>query len=102
MNRLIKPGELYDSYRETMRAACPVPPEGIIAKFMMVNIAAGEGVAVHAHKRHAVLFYPEAAEKMVITPEPGTMIYLPPGTSHYVPKVKAARFSLAMLIENKP
>lgn len=97
MNRLINPSDLYYSYAAQMRDACPL--DGIaFDKMMMVNLDSGEAVGVHAHKRHAVLFYPEAAEKVCITPEPGTMIYLPPGTSHYVPKVKAPRFSLAMLI----
>lgn len=101
MNRIIKHGEIYYSYADKMREACPVPGADW-AKLMMVNIAKGEGVEVHAHKRHAVLFYPEAAEKLVITPEPGTMIYLPPGTSHYVPRIKGSdRFSMAMLIEDK-
>lgn len=96
MNKLIKPGEQVKlAYK--MRAACPLPG-GEFDKFMQVELSPGQRVAHHAHKRHAVLYYPETADKLIVYPEAGTMLYLPPGTFHEVPPVLTHRISIAMLI----
>jgi len=83
---------------ERMRAACPVHGEGWY-KFMEVTLKAGENIKAHKHKHHLVMYYPEEAEPIIITPEPGTMLYLPPGTLHEVRPTQRPRLSIAMLID---
>jgi len=97
LNRNIKPGDPENEFAEAMLNACPVP--GRRFKFMAVTMQPGENIKAHQHRQHLVMYYPEAAESIIVTPEPGTMLYLPIGTRHEVPPVKSARFSLAMLIE---
>ena len=95
MNKNIKPGDPEQVYRSRMMAACPV--QGEPYKFMIVNLDPGGVIKAHKHKHHAVLYYPEVAEPVIITPQPGTMLYLPPGTIHQVPRVSRQRISIAML-----
>ncbi len=66
---------------------------------MTVRLQPGERIGPHKHVYHTMLYYPEPAEPVVITPQPGTLLYLPPGTQHEVPAVKRERVSIAMLIE---
>ena len=81
-----------------MMAACPAQGEPV--KFMTVKLEPGERIDAHQHKRHAVLFYPESTNAhIIIKPKAGTMLYLPPGTVHTVPRVERHRLSIAMLIE---
>ena len=97
MNRNIKPGDPENEYAEAMLNACPVGEHWF--QFMAVEMQPGENIKAHAHRQHLVLYYPEAAGPVIVTPEPGTMLYLPIGTRHEVPPVKSARLSIAMLIE---
>ena len=95
MNKNIRTDDPAYQYRSHMMAACPAPGEPY--KFMTVTLEPGANIKPHKHKHHAVLYYPELAEPVIITPQPGTMLYLPPGTVHHVPRVQRRRVSIAML-----
>lgn len=69
-----------------------------IYKFMEVSMKRGDNIKAHKHAHHAVLYYPDESDCIIITPQPGTMIYMPPGTLHEVPVVKKARRSIALLV----
>lgn len=98
MNRNIRYGDPGFRYAGMMRAACPT--SGIDwYKFMAVTLKPGENIKSHKHKHHLVMYYPEQAEQIIVTPQPGTMLYLPPGTLHEVPPVKRERLSIAMLMD---
>ncbi len=97
-NKLIKPGDPADVYRDRMRAAFPKAGTDVY-KFMTVYMGPGEAISVHKHAYDLVMFYPEKAEPITLTPEPGTMLYMPAGTAHAVGAVKKQRLSIAMLIE---
>ena len=99
MNRNIKPGDPEEQYRPRMMAACP--SQGEIHKFMIVELAPGGVIKPHKHAHHLVMYYPEEAEPIHITPQPGTMLYLPPGTIHQVPRVQKRRISIAMLFDKE-
>ena len=100
MNRNIRPDDPEFKYAGMMRHACPL--DGIEwYKFMTVRMQAGERIGPHKHVYHTVLYYPEPAEPVTVTPQPGTILYLPPGTLHTVPAVKRERVSIAMLIEKE-
>ena len=99
MNRNIKPDEIVlGAIAEFMRDHCPVEGRDWM-KYMEVTMKPGENIKRHKHRYHAVLFYPADAEAVVVEPKKGTLIYMPPETYHEVPPVKAARRSLAMIIE---
>ncbi len=98
MNKNILDHEPEMRYSTMMRDACPVPGEDWY-KFMTVRLLPKARIGPHAHVYHTVLYYPEIAEPVYITPQPGTMLYLPPGTIHQVPAVQRERLSVAMLIE---
>jgi hypothetical protein len=88
-----------------MRCACPVPG-GDWAKFMTVLLKPGEQVKSHQHKRHAILFYPEDCDPVVINgkvihPKAGEVHYLKPGVVHHVPPVTRTRLSVAMLVDDQ-
>lgn len=99
MNRIIREGEPEYEYLRSMRRAFDGPGE--IVKFMTVRLEKGARISKHAHVYHTVLYYPELAEPVTVTPQPGTMLYLPPGTQHEVPVIKKPRLSIALLIEEK-
>lgn len=100
MNRNIRKDDPEFRYAGMMRAACPL--DGIDwFKFMTVRLLAGEIIKAHKHNHHLVLYYPEPAEPLLITPQPGTMLYLPPGTTHEVPPIQRERLSIAMLIDKE-
>ena len=87
-----------------MRRACPVPGEEW-DKLLTVWLNPGEEVKEHAHKRHAVLYYPEDCDPIyidaeLVKPTAGTVLYLPPGTLHTVPPVTRRRLSVAMLVSD--
>ena len=89
-----------------MRQACPVPGEEW-DKLLTVWLEPGEEVKEHCHKRHTILYYPEAASQLVmveLTLYPGadTLIHLFPGVDHYVPPVTRRRLSVAMLVSDAP
>jgi hypothetical protein len=90
-----------DEIGRLMRAACPVPGDAWW-KYMSVEVDPGGYIKSHKHRQHLVMYYPDEAEPIIVTPQPGTMLYLPVGTYHEVPPVKRLRFSRAMLIEDKP
>ena len=95
-NKIIKPADEPEIYR-VMRRAYEGPGE--VQKFMRVKLEPGERIDSHQHRRHAVLYYPEATNAhIIIKPQPGTIVYLPPGTIHSVPQVERHRQSIAMLI----
>jgi uncharacterized RmlC-like cupin family protein len=103
VNKLIKPGDPEDHFRERMIAACPVGAE--VYKFMTVAMNAGDCIKAHRHAHHLVMYYPVDAGPIIVTPTAGTMLYLPPGTLHEVPVVKKDRLSVAMLfnkVKGKP
>ena len=98
LNRNIRPDDAEMIFAAKMRAACPT--SGIDwFKFMAVTLNPGENIKSHKHKHHLVMYYPEQAEQIIVTPQPGTMLYLPPGTLHEVPPVKRERLSIAMLMD---
>jgi len=99
LNRNIRKDDPEQIYRTRMMAACP--SQGEVFKFMTVRLLAGENIKSHKHAHHLVMYYPELAEPILITPQPGTMLYLPPGTLHEVPPVKRERVSIAMLFNKE-
>ncbi len=86
---------------KVMRLLCPVPGSEY-STFMSVHLDPPKGVAVHKHGQHTVLFYPASCDPLIVTPQAGMMIYLPPDTLHEVPPVKSQRLSIAMLVELCP
>ena len=87
---------------QAMRAACPVPGD-TWDKFMTVLLEPGEEIKVHSHKRHAILFYPELCDPVIVNgkcvyPELGEILYIKPGVRHRVGKVDKPRLSVAMLV----
>ena len=100
MNKLIKPDGYGWALRDEIRAACPMPGNDW-SKFMSVEMKRGEIIESHKHAEHLVLYYPEEAGAVIVVPQPGTTLYLPPGTLHSVPEVPRKRMSIAMLIEAK-
>ena len=85
---------------EIMRSFVPLPGYDR-QKLILVHLAAGEQVGMHEHREHSVLYYPEDAAAIMFEPKAGTMIYLPPGVRHSVPKVSEDRVSLAMLVDGE-
>jgi len=80
-----------------------IPIEGDdYKKLIVVNLKRGDSVAEHQHEGHAVLYYPEGGDAVMVKPVAGMMIYLPPGTRHAVPTVSGDRVSVAMIVENPP
>ena len=64
-----------------------VPVNGIdYEKLMIVTMNKGDSIDNHQHAEHTVLFFPENADPVVVTPTAGMMIWLPPGTLHEYPK----------------
>lgn len=100
MNRNIRKDDPEFYYSGLMRAACPLDGSGWY-KFMTVRLQPGARISSHKHAYHTVLYYPEKAEPVTVTPQPGTILYLPPDTLHEVPVVKRERLSIAMLIEKE-
>lgn len=92
---------------QAMRAACPVPGtswDRLIT--VLLPIKKRPGVPLHAHKRHLIMYYPDACELIIIDgdeiiPTRGMMIYAPPLTLHAVPPVTKPRLSVAMLVSDK-
>jgi len=87
---------------QAMRAACPVTGFDY-DKFMTVLLKPGEQIAEHSHKRHAILFYPELCDPVIVNgkcvyPELGEIIYIKPGVKHRVGIVEKPRLSVAMLV----
>ena len=81
-----------------MRHACPIKGDSW-AKFIRVELGPGDTIPAHAHKRHLVMYYPQQADPIIITPSAGSLLYLSPGTLHAVPVVDRDRLSYAMLVE---
>jgi len=100
LNRNIRPEDPEYQYANMMRRACPLPGVDLY-KFMVVRLKPGEPIKSHKHQHHLVMYYPEPAEPIIVTPQPGTVLYLPPGTLHEVPPVKRERVSIAMLIDKE-
>ena len=65
----------------------------------MVELEAGEQIGPHKHKGHSLIYYPMDSSAVVFEPRAGSMIYLPPGTRHWVPPVDADRVSFAMIVD---
>ena len=92
---------------QAMRSVCPVPGtswDRLIT--VILPIKGRPTVPPHAHKRHLILYYPEACASVVIDgdeifPLSGMMIYAPPLTEHSVPAVKTPRLSVAMLVSDE-
>lgn len=91
----LKPEDPEWRFRQRMIDACPT--NTAVYKFMTVGMNKGDRIGPHAHAHHLVLYYPVQAGPIILTPEAGTMLYLPPGTQHEVPVVKKDRLSVAML-----
>lgn len=81
-----------------MRNACPITGDSW-SKFMRVELKAGDTIPAHEHRRHTVLYYPQAADPIIVTPGAGSLVYLSPGTTHAVPNVDRQRISFAMLVD---
>ena len=93
--------ELGNRIATSMRARFPV--EGWSwDKYLTVYLKPGQDIPAHEHKRHAVLWYPEATTVIVDSKEQhvlaGEMLYMKPGTTHSVPRVTVERLSVAMLV----
>ena len=82
---------------KVMRAFCPLPTDDYI-KYMTVKVLPGKEVAEHKHGEHTVIFYPATCDPLIVTPQAGMMLYLPPDTPHKVPIVTHERLSVAMLV----
>lgn len=87
---------------KAMRRACPVPGD-TWDKFMTVLLEPGESVAPHKHTRHAILWYPDDCESIVVNGEivpikANQVIHMEPGVEHSVPCVAYRRLSVAMLV----
>ena len=80
-----------------MRHHCPVKGDSWV-KFLRVEMQAGDHIAAHEHRRHTVLYYPQAADPIIVTPGAGCIVYLSPGTTHEVLTVDRPRISYAMLV----
>ena len=93
--------ELGNRIARAMRRYFGVPGT-VWDKYLTVFLKPGQHIAAHSHKRHAVLWYPEATEILVkgieLSVLAGEMIYLPPHTLHEVPRVTVERLSVAMLV----
>ncbi len=94
--------ELGSTIAKAMRSACPVPGD-TWDKFMTVLLEQDEEIPTHSHKRHAILFYPEQSEHLLVAglmvfPAVGGVLYFPPGIEHSVPPVTRTRLSIAMLV----
>ena len=98
--------ELGNRIARAMRRHFPLPGTHW-DKFLTVYLKPGQHIAAHFHKRHAVLWYPEATsviteqlptERKPIELAAGEMIYLPPFMLHEVPRVTVERLSVAMLV----
>ena len=100
MNRNIKPDDPEFVFAYIMRSACPTTGTDW-HKFMAVELEPGGVIKPHKHAHHTVLYYPEEAEPVIVTPQPGTLLYLPPGTLHQVPRVQRRRVSYAMLMDKE-
>jgi len=88
----------------TMRRACPVSGKEW-SKFMTVLLKPGEGVPRHQHKRHTILYYPEACTPVFVAgyqvqPYRGMILYIHPEVEHRVEPVAESRLSVAMLVDD--
>jgi len=97
VNSNLKTSEHLEMVSKMLRAF-PLEVAADIFKFMQVDLSPGQNIKAHKHAHHAVLYYPDNADPVIVTPEAGTMIYMPPGTVHEVPAVLTARTSIAMLV----
>lgn len=97
INRIIRADESEYQYYDQMLAAGW--PYSEVYKFMTVRMKPGDNIKAHKHAYPAVLYYPELADPIIVTPQPGTMLFMPIGTVHEVPVVKRERLSIAMLLE---
>jgi len=96
--------ELGKAIALTMRRACPVSGREW-SKFMTVLLEPGKEVARHQHKRHTILYYPEACSEVVVAgyhvqPYRGMILYIHPEVEHHVPPVSETRLSVAMLVDD--
>lgn len=86
---------------QAMRLACPVPG-GDWDKFLTVRLKPPKSIPTHQHKRHAMLYYPDACEVVIdghhIIFSADTIAYISPGVAHGVPPVPRDRLSVAMLV----
>ena len=83
---------------DMLRRACP-KLGGDWSSYLAVMLPPGQNIKAHKHIQHTVLYYPSAAAPISITPEPGTILYLPPGTVHSVDPSDLPRLSVAMLVD---
>ena len=94
-------GEMIES---AMRLACPVSGDHW-DKFMTVLLQQGKEIKAHKHKRHTMLFYPDAVMTIIagrtLVFSAGALVYIPPGVEHSVPPAPRTRLSVAMLISDQ-
>ncbi len=84
---------------QLMRDVVPLPGT-TYQKMILVDLEPGESVPMHAHAEHTVLYYPYSSlDPIVVWPQAGMMVYLPPGTEHEVEPVREQRKSIAMIVE---
>lgn len=93
--------ELGERLKFAMQSQCPVAGE--ITKFLTVIKKPGQSIPEHQHKRHLIMFYPQACEPIYVRGVPveleaGMILYLPPLTPHKVLRCKVERLSVAMLV----
>jgi hypothetical protein len=97
--------QLGDQIATAMRGRIPV--EGWEWEKLLTVLLEPAGrrqhIAAHFHKRHLMMWYPQAAsiwiDKDERKCEAGEMLYVPPGTLHSVPRVTIERLSVAMLVD---
>ena len=84
---------------EQLRTLVPLPGSDY-QKIMFVKMKAGDEIKPHVHPEHLLLYYPMDASPISWDPVPGVVIYMPPGTRHWVSPVDADRVSMAMVVED--
>ena len=102
----ILPHGTFGELRKQMRAMVPKPGDDYL-QFLEVIFMPGEGIDWHDHVQHVVLYYHDPAGIPIIDkdgehlPEPGDMIYIPPGEFHEVPVNSSGRprVSVALCVE---
>ena len=86
-----------------MRGVCLVEGDSW-DKFMTVLLQQGKEIKAHKHKRHTMLFYPDAVMTIIagrtLVFSAGALVYIPPGVEHSVPPAPRTRLSVAMLVSD--
>ena len=96
--------DLWKPIAKAMRVQCPSPGEDWTFLATVWN-PVGASIPEHKHRKHTILFYPEACDPVVIEgvpfyPERGTIVHLSPQTLHSVPPTVRDRVTVAMKVKD--